>query len=130
MAIGSINSFAQTTTITEMTNSIQDTAFAEKLKQAMNTSEDEELKEACEQMESYMLSMIYKQMKNSIDTEDSLIPKGDYESMFEDYLVDAQVDNMVKAGGVGLADMMYKQLTTPTVTPDVATQYVQYNQSI
>ncbi|OOB79517.1 MAG: hypothetical protein ATN34_04590 [Epulopiscium sp. Nele67-Bin002] len=118
MPIGSISSMAQMADFTGLTTTSYTTSaenFEDTLKQAMNSSEDEELREACEEMESYLLSMIYKQMKNSVLTENSLIPKGDYEEMFDDFLVDSQVSEMVKSGGVGLADMMYKQLSLTAV---------------
>ncbi len=114
MPIGSISSLFQTNTdITSFNTDYSQSAdnFEQILQQAMNSTEAEELREATEEMESYLLSMVYKQMKSSMLTDESLIPKGDYEEMFEDYLVDTQVSEMVKAGGIGIADMMYRQLS-------------------
>ncbi|ONI46955.1 hypothetical protein AN643_00135 [Candidatus Epulonipiscioides saccharophilum] len=91
--------------------------FETKLKSAMKSAEQAELKSACEEMEAYMLSMVYKQMRNSttLNSDTSFLPKGDYEKMFEDYMVDNQVENMIDAGGVGFADFMYKQLSVPQI---------------
>lgn len=85
--------------------------FEASLEEAMAAKDDKALKEACDQVEQYMLSTIFKQMKASTVTGESLVPKGDYEKMFEDYLVDEQCKTMTAAGGVGLSDMMYKQLS-------------------
>lgn len=85
--------------------------FSTVLENAVSSKDDKALKEACDQVEQYMLSMIFKQMKASTVTGETLIPKGDYEKMFEDYLIDEQCKTMSKAGGVGLSDMMYKQLS-------------------
>lgn len=85
--------------------------FEASLEEAMASKDDKALKEACDQVEQYMLSTIFKQMKASTVTGESLVPKGDYEKMFEDYLVDEQCKTMTAAGGVGLSDMMYKQLS-------------------
>lgn len=81
------------------------------LDQAIESKDNQALKEACKEIEQYMLSSIFKQMKASTQTGESLIEKGDYEEMFEDYLVDEQCKTMCEAGGIGLSDMMYKQLT-------------------
>lgn len=81
------------------------------LSEAMAKKDDTELKEACDELESYMLSMMFKQMKSSMLSGDSLIAKGDYESMFEDTYINNLCDEMVKAGGIGLSDAMYKQMT-------------------
>ena len=85
------------------------------LSEAMAKKDDTELKEACDELESYMLSMMFKQMKSSMLSGDSLIAKGDYESMFEDTYINNLYDEMVKAGGIGLSDAMYKQMTNTYV---------------
>ena len=85
--------------------------FETVLSEAVENKDDKALKEACKEIEQYMLSSIFKQMKASTQTGEGLIEKGDYEEMFEDYLVDEQCKTMCEAGGVGLADMMYKQLS-------------------
>ena len=81
------------------------------LSEAMEKQDDTALKEACDELEGYMLSMMFKQMKSSMLSGDSLIQKGDYESMFEDTYINNLCDEMVKAGGIGLSDAMYKQMT-------------------
>lgn len=86
------------------------------LSEAMAKKDDTELKEACDELESYMLSMMFKQMKSSMLSGDSLIAKGDYESMFEDTYINNLCDEMVKAGGIGLSDAMYKQMTNTYAT--------------
>jgi flagellar protein FlgJ len=80
------------------------------LKKASESKDNRALKEACVQLETYMLSQLFKQMKKSMISEEGLIPKGDYEKTFEDYMINNQSENMSKAGGIGLADMMYKQM--------------------
>ncbi|PHV69843.1 hypothetical protein CS063_13470 [Sporanaerobium hydrogeniformans] len=95
----------------EQTATEQNKDFKKMLNEAITKEDDKELKEACVAMESYMLSMIMKQMKSAfLSEENSLVPKGDYEKMFEDYQINAQCENMAKVGGIGLADMMYKQM--------------------
>ena len=88
--------------------------FRDMLTQAIENNDDTELKEACDQLESYMLSMVFKQMKESMlqDDEDALIPKGDYTSTFEEMMINNLSDSMVEAGGIGLSDQLYKQMKT------------------
>lgn len=92
--------------------------FASVLENAVASKDDVQLKEACEQVETYMLTTIFKQMKQSTEMGERLIEKGDYEEMFEDQMIEEQCKNMVKSGGIGLADMMYRQMsmTSETVT--------------
>lgn len=88
--------------------------FKEILERATEKNDDKELKEACDQLESYMLGMVFKQMKESMlqDDEEALIPEGDYTNTFEDMMMNTFADNMVKAGGIGLSDQLYKQIKT------------------
>lgn len=81
------------------------------LSEAVKKQDHAELKEACDELEGYMLGMMFKQMKKSMLSGDSLIQKGDYETMFEDTYIDNLCSEMVKAGGIGLSDAMYKQMT-------------------
>ena len=87
-----------------------ETDFENTLKKAMEKSDDKELKEACDELEGYMISMLFKQMKSSMLSGNSIIEKGDYETMFEDMHIDSLSKEMVKAGGMGLSDTMYKQM--------------------
>lgn len=96
----------------QATNASETKDFEAILSEAMEKQDDTQLKEACDELESYMLGMMFKQMKSSMLQGDSLIQKGDYESMFEDTYIDNLCDEMVKAGGIGLSDAMYKQMTS------------------
>lgn len=88
--------------------------FKEILDRATQNNDDKELKEACDELESYMLGMVFKQMKESMlqDDEEALIPKGDYTNTFEDMMINTFSENMVKAGDIGLSDQLYKQIKT------------------
>lgn len=110
--IGSINNTQHLTQKMELTSKQQETeGFKQALEQASLTQDEKELKEACKQVETYMISTILKKMQASTEMGETLIPKGDYEKMFEEQLIDERAKNMTEAGGIGLADMMYKQMT-------------------
>lgn len=112
MSISSINLNATLTTQLELQKmQSENTDFEAVLQDAIASEDDETLKDACKQIEQYMLSSLFKQMKSSTEMGERLIPKGDYEEMFESYLVDEQCKTMCEAGGIGLADSMYKQMT-------------------
>ena len=96
--------------LTTQNSKVASTEFSETLQKAMENNDMDELKESCKEIESYMLSYVFKKMKESMLTGDSLVEKGDYEKMFEDNMIDAMCENMVEAGGIGLADSMYKQM--------------------
>lgn len=116
MNINSITSSQSIKDTMQMTQNLnQGVEFEETLAKAMAEKDDKKIKEACEQVETYMLTSIFKQMKESTKMGEELVPKGDYEEMFEDQLIEKQCESMVKAGGIGLADMMYKQMSMNAV---------------
>ncbi len=87
--------------------------FKNALNAAIENQDDTALKESCNELEAYMLSMVFKQMKQSMlsdDDEDALIPKGDYTKTFEDTMINEVAKQMVEAGGIGLSDTIYKQI--------------------
>ncbi len=95
---------------TQSITSTKDQTFDTILQQAMTQKDDDELKKACDELEGYMISMMFKQMKKSMLSGDSLIAKGDYEATFEDMHINNLSLEMVKAGGIGLSESMYRQM--------------------
>ena len=75
--------------------------------------ESESLKKACEQVEIYFLSEVLKQAQKTTweDEENALIPKGDYEKTFEDFLTQERAAMITKQQSIGLAEVLYKQLS-------------------
>jgi flagellar protein FlgJ len=91
-------------------NTVEDTSFEENLKSAMERKDEKALKEACTQFEGILLQMMYKQMKATVP-KGTLIPKSYGTEYFEGMLDEALVDNAAKTNSIGLADMLYKQLS-------------------
>ena len=91
-------------------NKLTNGEFSEVLEKAMEKEDTDELKESCKEIETYMLSYVFKKMKECMLTDEGITQKGDYEKMFEDNMIDALCEEMVEAGGIGLADSMYKQM--------------------
>lgn len=108
MEIGGINSKNALDSVHTRTKST-DNDFEKRLKAAAQKGEDAELKEVCREFESIFVSMMYKQMKATIPKSDYL--KSDsateiFNSMLDDTLVEA-----ASKKGIGLGDMMYKQMS-------------------
>ena len=89
--------------------SAQDKTFADVLQKAYDEGDKKKLKEVCTQFESIMLSMMYKGMKATIP-ESSLVEKSRAQEIFDDML-DEELMNRAGSRGVGLADMLYRELS-------------------
>lgn len=86
-------------------------SFGRLFEQAQVDKDDEQLKEACREMEAYFIQELYKIMRTSTQLGEGIIAKGQHEEIFEDMLIEEQSKQATKAGGIGLADMLYKQLS-------------------
>jgi flagellar protein FlgJ len=98
-------------TLTKMINGIapEEQTFEGKLKQAMENRDEKSLKEACRQFEELFLQMMYKQMKATVP-KSGLFSGGIQAEIFNSILDESLMKEVSKAKGIGIADMMYKQL--------------------
>ena len=93
-----------------------DQGFAEQLAKAAGgnaaatTQEDAKIKDACQQMEAVFLNMLYNKMQESVPKSKLIGEDSQAEDIMRSMLNTELSKNMAKAGGIGLADMMYKQM--------------------
>ena len=76
--------------------------------------EAKKLREACEGFEAMFLSMMYKQMRATVPEGGLFGKKSNALEIFEDMRDTEMMNAAAKSGGIGIADMMYKQLTIKT----------------
>ena len=86
---------------------------------ALSSQDDAKLKAACKDMEAVFLNLLLAQMRKSIP-EDGLLGKSSQEDIMQSMLDSEMTKNMAKTGGLGLADMLYRQLA-PSVSPSATT---------
>lgn len=84
--------------------------FDDILKSAQEEQDDEKLLETCKKLESVFVNMIFKQMQSTIQ-KSKLIDGGFGEEVYNDMLTEKYSDEATSGNGVGLAQMMYKQLS-------------------
>lgn len=70
---------------------------------------DKDLRKACEGFEAMFLSMMYRQMRATVP-KNELFGESNALKIFQDMRDDELMKNVAAGGGIGIADMMYKQL--------------------
>jgi flagellar protein FlgJ len=113
MNIGSIDSSIMGSIVKNAGNAAAqstDGDFAKRLEAAAKNNDEKELKKACQEFESLMLDMIFKQMRSTVIKSD-LIKEDPGREIFESMLDEELAEQASKAGGIGLADSLYKQLS-------------------
>lgn len=105
-------------------------AFKDKLTQAQKTAddadktvdaagaakaaaEDQKLRKVCRDMETMFLNMLMTSMRETVP-EGGLIEKSSGEKIMQSMLDQELSGNMAKAGGIGIADMLHRQLAAKT----------------
>lgn len=97
---------------------VEDNNFQETLNQAINNKDNSKLLEVCQQFEGYFINQMLQKMRQAI-------PKGDFfgndpgAKIFQGMLDENLSTEMSKAGGIGLAQMMYDQLTKEQIKPQI-----------
>lgn len=72
---------------------------------------DGQLREAAKMYETHFLNEMVKSMRKTVENEDGLIKKNMAEKIFSEQLDNQYVDSWANKGGVGLADMIYNQIS-------------------
>jgi len=88
-------------------------AATDELARRASSSDTNELREVCEEFESLFVKMMLDSMRATL-SDDTLIPKNSGEKLFEDKLYDEYAKSMSKTADLGIADMMYDQLSAGT----------------
>jgi len=72
-----------------------------------------EIREAAEKFESYFINLMFREMRRTTQNfnEGSFIPQSHAERIFTEMLDEAVAEDAARAGGIGLADMIYRQMT-------------------
>jgi len=108
--ISSGNTILNTEQAKSKSEEVQTGMFEETLKKAVNEKDDKKLKEACRNFEAVFINMMFTQMRSTVQKND-LFSGGFAEDTFEDMLYDNYSKEISKGSGIGLADVMYKQLS-------------------
>lgn len=91
-------------------NQTEDATFKAKLETAMSDKDKKRLKEVCQDFESVFLNLMLQSMRATVPKSD-LFGRSRGREIFESLLDQETSKNMAKAGGIGLADLVYKQLS-------------------
>jgi len=120
MDVGSVNSKNTLDSVQNTKTKSTDDDFERRLKAAAENGDNAELKQVCKEFEGIFVSMMYKQMRATVPKSDYLQSDSATEifnSMLDDKLCDAASQK-----GIGLGDMMYKQMSKQYSKQEVSTQ--------
>jgi flagellar protein FlgJ len=106
--------FASTQRQTEEVNKFQ--SVLDKAMEGNEEVEKEDVLEACKSFESYFIQTMFREMRKTSLDANGLFAKSNAENIFTDMLDEEVAKQSAEGGGIGLAAMMYKQLTGESLT--------------
>lgn len=98
------------TKINSNINSTKETNFAKILESTVHEKDKDKLYSTCQELESVFLGKILESMRATISKSD-FIEKSFASETFESMLYDKYAKEISKTGSVGIADIIYKQLS-------------------
>ena len=84
--------------------------FNQVLNNALKSKDEEKLMQSCRELESVFLSKVMETMRASIPRSE-FITRSFAEETFESMLYDEYAREISKNGSIGIAEMIYKQLS-------------------
>lgn len=83
--------------------------FERELQKAVEEMDEKKLIKACKDLESVFVGMMFKQMRSTVIKSD-FTDGGMEEDMYEDMLFEKYSEEIAEGKGIGLGEMLYKQL--------------------
>lgn len=84
--------------------------FEEILQQVQVEKDEKKLMEVCRNLESVFVNMMFKQMQSTVE-KTGLTDGGFGEEIYNDMLIEKYAEEATKGSGLGLAQVMFKQLS-------------------
>ncbi|HWQ30832.1 MAG TPA: rod-binding protein [Negativicutes bacterium] len=109
-SINSGNNIIDYGTIKGKTQEAKQGEFQSALDKAIGEKDGKKLKETCMDLEAVFINMMFSQMRSTVQ-KDELFGGGYAEDMYQDMLYEKYADEASKSGGIGIADMLYQQLS-------------------
>lgn len=108
--ISSTNNLTDYNSLKSKAEEAKEGAFESQLEKAIKDKDEEKLKKACRDLEAVFVNMMFKQMRNTIQ-KSQLMGGGYAEGMYEDMLYEKYAEEASKNKGIGIGDILYKQLS-------------------
>jgi len=120
MEVGNVNSKTTLDSAERTSTKATDDDFERRLRAAAENGDDAELKQVCKEFESIFINMMYKQMKSTVPKSDYL--QSDSGTELFNTMLDEKLCDVASQKGIGLGDMMYKQMSKQYLKHGTAAQ--------
>ncbi|MCL1995814.1 MAG: rod-binding protein [Defluviitaleaceae bacterium] len=110
MDISSINSL-QMQSVAMQRSQAQGQGFEEALESAIAQGNSAEIRNAAIEMESFFINQMFQAMRRTVPEGEGMFEQSNAQRIWQEMLDEETSINLARAGGLGLADVLYEQLT-------------------
>lgn len=111
MNIPNINDMMlQNANLTRTTSTDFESAFESALADAQK-GDTSNIRAAAQEMESFFIYQLFQAMRRTVPEPQGIFERSTAERIFQEMLDEETANNLARAGGIGLADKIYEQLT-------------------
>ena len=111
MNINSISNNMQMQNASLQRMATQGDSFEQTLQSAIKTRDTSEVRAAAEEMESFFINKIFQSMRRTVPEPQGIFSESNAQRMWREMMDEQTAQNLANSGGIGLADMIYEQLT-------------------
>lgn len=86
-------------------------SFSDALDKAKDEGDSEKLKQVSQQFEAFFVNQIFKSMRNSAQWGEGLLEKSHARSTYESMHDERLADEISSGRGIGIGDLIYKQMS-------------------
>jgi len=79
---------------------------------AAMSEDDAAIMRAAKDFEGYFLQMMFRAMRDTVNTEDGILPQSETQRIFQDMLDEQTAIAAANGGGLGLAQQIFNQMTS------------------
>ena len=86
-------------------------SFSEAISRAAENNDSSAIRAAAKQMESLFIYQMFQAMRRTVPESEGFFERSNAERIFTEMLDEEKANIMAKAGGIGIADAIYRELT-------------------
>ena len=92
--------------------------FERLMEEALQSGDTSDIRNAAQEMESHFINQMFQAMRRTVPEPQGIFAESNAQRIWQEMLDEETAKNLSRAGGMGIADAIYEQLTRVAVRFD------------
>ena len=111
MDVNSIQMQIQSANIQRIAANEDNTDLERLMEEALATGDTSDIRQAAIEMESHFINQMFQAMRRTVPESEGIFQESNAQRIWREMLDEETAKNLANAGGLGIADAIYEQLT-------------------